>query len=164
MAQTCVYTIDILCCFCQFLRMRPRQRSEPESILALQQFYKEVGRRVREARQRANNMTQKALAMTVGLTRTSLTNIEKGRQKMLLHTFTDIAIALGVGVADLLPGNEKILSGLQGDLLASLAPEERGFIERAIGAGGSYEIKQTTSNKNESKRITGSKPHHQRPS
>src|SRR5688572_23500510 len=126
------------------ITMRPRQRSEPESIFVLREFYKEVGHRVREARKRANNMTQKALAMTVGLTRTSLTNIEKGRQKMLLHTFIDIAAALGVDVADLLPRKDKILIGFQVKLLASLAPEERGFIERAIGAGGSYENKDAT--------------------
>lgn len=157
-----VYTIDFRAGLCEFLHMRPRQRSEPESIVALQQFYKEVGARVREARKRANNMTQKALAMTVGLTRTSLTNIEKGRQKMLLHTFTDIAIALGVDVADLLPRNEKILTGLEDRVLASLLPEERGFIERAVGVGGSYENKQTTTNTNGSKRIAGNKPNNQR--
>lgn len=142
--------------------MRPRQRSEPETIIALQQFYKEVGQRVREARKRANNMTQKALAMTVGLTRTSLVNIEKGRQKMLLHTFTDIATAIGANVSDLLPRNEKMLTGLEGKLLASFSPEERGFIERAIGAGGSYENKQTTNNKNGSNRTAGNKPNIQR--
>jgi DNA-binding XRE family transcriptional regulator len=141
--------------------MRPRQRSEPESIFALQQFYKEVGQRVREARKRANNMTQKALAMTVGLTRTSLVNIEKGRQKMLLHTFTDIATAVGASVADLLPRNQKMLTGLEGKLLASFSPEERGFIERAVGAGGSYENKQTTNHKNGSKRTSGIKSNNQ---
>jgi DNA-binding XRE family transcriptional regulator len=141
--------------------MRPR-RTEPESLLALQQFYKEVGRRVREARKRANNMTQKALAMTVGLTRTSLTNIEKGRQKMLLHTFIDIATALGAEVCDLLPAKEKVLTDSQVDLLASLAPEERGFIERAIRVGGSYENVQTTINKNGSKRIAAKRQHNQR--
>jgi transcriptional regulator with XRE-family HTH domain len=123
--------------------MRSRRRSEPESIFALQQFYRSVGERVRDARKRANNMTQKALAMTIGLTRTSLTNIEKGRQKILLHTFSDLAVALGVDPVDLLPKKEKVLTGLGVTLPDSLAPDERGFIERAIGAGGTYEIKPT---------------------
>ncbi len=49
------------------------------------------------------NVTQENLAKLVGLTRTSLTNIEKGRQKILLHTFADLASALGVRPAELLP-------------------------------------------------------------
>lgn len=65
-------------------------------------FYKGVGGRVRALRL-AQNITQEALAKLVGLTRTSLTNIEKGRQKILLHTFAELAAALGAPAADLLP-------------------------------------------------------------
>ena len=137
--------------------MRSRQRSTPESVFAAQQFYKDVGQLVRDARKRANNMTQKALAMTVGLTRTSLTNIEKGRQRIMLHTFSEIATALGSEAVDLLPKKEKPLSHLGVDLPASLAPEERGFIERAIGAGGSYANKPTTTDRKASKRTTSKK-------
>lgn len=39
----------------------------------------------------------------VGLTRTSITNVEQGRQKFLLHTLVDIAMALQVEPAGLLP-------------------------------------------------------------
>jgi DNA-binding XRE family transcriptional regulator len=67
-------------------------------------FYEEVGRRIREARlRRKPKLTQQALAKQVGLTRTSITNVEKGRQKFLLHTLTDIARALQVDPASLLP-------------------------------------------------------------
>jgi transcriptional regulator with XRE-family HTH domain len=65
-------------------------------------FYAEIGRRVRGARERAG-LTQEALAARVGLSRTSLTNIERGRQKMLLHTLCGIAQATGVKPARLLP-------------------------------------------------------------
>jgi hypothetical protein len=37
------------------------------------------------------------------LTRTSIINIEKGRQQLLVHTLVDIAGALGVPVVELLP-------------------------------------------------------------
>jgi hypothetical protein len=67
---------------------------------------------------------------------------------MLLHTFVDIASALGVDVPDLLPAREKALKGVDVNLLASRPPEERSFIERAIGAGGTYENKDSTTNKN----------------
>lgn len=144
--------------------MRPKQRIKPESVAALIQFYQDVGLRVRDARKKANNMTQKALAMNVGLTRTSLTNIEKGRQKLLLHTFTEIAVALGVEAIDLLPDKNKPLNGLGVNLPASLAPEERGFIERAIGSGGSYENKTTTTYRNGSSKTSSAKRNNRSPS
>ncbi len=65
-------------------------------------FYVEIGRRVRLARERAG-LTQDALAARVSLSRTSVTNIEKGRQKVLLHTFCGLAAALGVAPTTLLP-------------------------------------------------------------
>jgi DNA-binding XRE family transcriptional regulator len=136
--------------------MRPRQRNKTETI-ALGQFYKDVGRRVRDARLKASNMTQKALAVTVGLTRTSLTNIEKGRQKILLHTFTEIAKALDVDVIDLLPTKLKDFKDLGVNLPLSLAPEERGFIERAISSGEIYENNKTTTDRKGSGNVVAGK-------
>jgi transcriptional regulator with XRE-family HTH domain len=65
-------------------------------------FYSELGRRVRKAREE-RGLTQEALASLVSLTRTSVTNIEKGRQKILTHTLVDLAMALQTSCADLLP-------------------------------------------------------------
>lgn len=59
----------------------------------------------------SENVTQEALAKLVGLTRTSLTNIEKGRQKILLHTFADLAAALRVAPAELLPPDKGSAKG-----------------------------------------------------
>src|SRR4051812_27182567 len=58
-------------------------------------FYREVGLKIRHARDQ-KGFTQERLAETIRLSRTSLTNIEKGRQKFLLHTFAEIASALSV--------------------------------------------------------------------
>jgi transcriptional regulator with XRE-family HTH domain len=66
------------------------------------EFYAEVGRRVRMAREAAG-LTQDALADRVELSRTSVTNIEKGRQKIALHTLCKVASAVGVEPASLLP-------------------------------------------------------------
>lgn len=67
-------------------------------------FYQEVGRRIRDARKRRKpTLTQEDLAERVGLTRTSITNLERGRQKTLLHTLADIADALQVHASSLLP-------------------------------------------------------------
>ncbi len=77
-------------------------------------FYREVGQNVRRKREQLG-LTQEALALQVALTRTSITNIEKGRQKLLLHTLVDIAHALSVDPALLLPaiidGSKERLDG-----------------------------------------------------
>lgn len=71
-------------------------------MLNRQSFYAEVGRRLYRARRRAG-LTQEGLAELVGLSRTSITNIEKGRQKLLLHTLGDLAKVLNVEASALLP-------------------------------------------------------------
>ncbi len=65
-------------------------------------FYIELGQNVRMKREQIG-LTQEALASQVALTRTSITNIEKGRQKLLLHTFVDLAHALNIEPSLLLP-------------------------------------------------------------
>jgi DNA-binding XRE family transcriptional regulator len=64
-------------------------------------YYVALGRQIAAVRQA--KMTQEDLARTVALTRTSIVNIEKGRQQVLVHTLVDIARALGVPVTELLP-------------------------------------------------------------
>jgi transcriptional regulator with XRE-family HTH domain len=63
-------------------------------------FYLCLGQRVRHARRKAG-LTQAVLAARVGLTRASVTNIEKGRQKVLAHTLWRLAGTLGVLPEDL---------------------------------------------------------------
>jgi transcriptional regulator with XRE-family HTH domain len=72
----------------------------------LEQVYRTVGERIRDERKR-QNITQDELALQVGLTRTSITNMEKGRQKLLLHTLIQIANILGIPPARLLPTFER---------------------------------------------------------
>jgi transcriptional regulator with XRE-family HTH domain len=68
---------------------------------ANRKFYAAVGGRVAKAR--TGRMTQEALAGKTSLTRTSIINIEKGRQQILVHTLVDIAQALQVPLTDLIP-------------------------------------------------------------
>ncbi len=65
-------------------------------------FYADFGRRVRTARDAAG-LTQQQLADRLGLTRSSIANMEAGRQKALLHMTAAIAETTGVAAADLLP-------------------------------------------------------------
>lgn len=83
------------------------------------EFYAEVGRLVRVAREAAG-ITQDALADKVELSRTSVTNIEKGRQKIALHTLFLVAAAVGVEPASLLPPRSK--SGAGGRTAADRVP------------------------------------------
>ena len=62
----------------------------------------EFGYTLRLARERLG-LTQDSLATQVMLSRTSVTNIEKGRQKVLAHTICRLAGALNVLPAELLP-------------------------------------------------------------
>lgn len=62
-----------------------------------------VGLRIRIIRE-ALDMTQGDLAKRVGLTRVSVTNIEIGRQRLLLHTVEQFAKALGTTPKNLLKG------------------------------------------------------------
>jgi transcriptional regulator with XRE-family HTH domain len=94
-------------------------------------LYRHVGGRIRAAR--GKELSQDALALAVGLTRSSISNIEKGRQKLLLHTLVDIANALKVEAATLLPPRPSETTLDEPGQLAQLPEKERAFIESAIG-------------------------------
>lgn len=70
-------------------------------------LYEMMGRSIRELRTSrlgANGaMTQAELAKAVGLERTSITNLEKGSQKVPLHVLYAVCLVLGADVADVLP-------------------------------------------------------------
>ena len=94
-------------------------------------FYRHVGEKIRE--RRGKNLSQDALAMAVGLSRSSISNIEKGRQKLLLHTLVDIADALNVEAAALLPSRATEPQIEDIGQMAQLPENERAFIQSAIG-------------------------------
>lgn len=70
---------------------------------ATNEFYAAVGSRIQGYRKQ-RGLTQTDLAEAVGLKRSSLCNVEAGRQHPLLHTFVMLAQVLGVSIADLMPG------------------------------------------------------------
>src|SRR4051812_27594425 len=74
------------------------------NVRRVERFYQEFGRLLREARERPESkITQKQLADRVGLSRTSITNIELGKQHIPLHTLFALATAVGIKPSDLLP-------------------------------------------------------------
>lgn len=58
-------------------------------------------------RRKKAGVSQEKLAKILGLTRTSVTNIESGRQPIQLHTLYAIADAIGVNPTDLMPNVSK---------------------------------------------------------
>jgi transcriptional regulator with XRE-family HTH domain len=66
------------------------------------QFYRQFGGQLRERRRRLG-LTQESLAEDVGLSRTSITNIERGEQRILLHQLYSFADKLKVRPEKLLP-------------------------------------------------------------
>jgi|SRR5215213_5345306 transcriptional regulator with XRE-family HTH domain len=95
-------------------------------------LYVGLGTLVRARRER-KGMTQSQLADRIGMTRTSITNIEKGRQKVQLHTLYDIAIALDALPAELLPSAEKMEPGaIDVQLPEDAKPEERDWALRVL--------------------------------
>lgn len=61
-----------------------------------------LGEQIRRQR-KARKLNQTDLARRVGLSRTSITNIESGRQALTVHQLFDFAEALGVDAGALLP-------------------------------------------------------------
>lgn len=62
---------------------------------AVEPIYVQVGQRLRMLRQMAG-ISQDEVAVSVGLTRTSIVNIESGRQRVLMHDIAKLAKAVRV--------------------------------------------------------------------
>ena len=98
------------------------------------EFYQQLGAQIRRFRKQ-RKLSQDVLAKLVGLARTSLTNIEQGRQHPTLHTLCEIVECLKVEISELLPSpaaihdpvDLKLFDGVQvrGD-------NELAFIKNAI--------------------------------
>ena len=115
-------------------------------------FYQRFGQHLRQARKSAG-LSQADLAIAIKLTRTSISNIEKGRQKVLLHTFVELLHVLNMKSAELLPAAQSspVLSGLN-----SLARDEREFVERGLGRLGKEKHGSSMdSNSEGSQRVVG---------
>lgn len=96
-------------------------------------FYAELGDKIRRAR-KSSGLTQQALASLVSLTRVSVTNIEMGRQKVMLHTLFDMASALKVEPCDLLPVKPVITPEDWDELLKTRPQDEQTWIRSAVSS------------------------------
>jgi transcriptional regulator with XRE-family HTH domain len=69
-----------------------------------------IGETLRD-RRKQTGMTQTDLASKVGLLRTSITNIEAGRQKPPIQVLYNICLVLGIEAREILPTNAEALQG-----------------------------------------------------
>lgn len=79
----------------------------PTAMIDEKRLYELLGARLRRLREShvgsSGKLTQAALAQAIGLERTSITNIERGNQKVPLHVLYRICEVLQVSIFDLLP-------------------------------------------------------------
>lgn len=80
-------------------------------------IYIALGERIRKRREKLG-LTQQQLAERVDLSRTSVTNIERGRQAVLVHQLAMFAKALDLRLSSLIPSEDETPS------LTRSAPEE----------------------------------------
>lgn len=78
-------------------------------------LYAQFGRQLRTARREAR-LTQQEVAERMGLTRTSVTNIERGIQHISLRQLYLLAAAVGLHPAELLPSPGESSEGLLPEL------------------------------------------------
>lgn len=71
-------------------------------------LYQEIGKRIKSIR-KSKGWTQEDLGELVGLTRTSITNVELGRQRIQIHVLYKFAVALGCDERELLPTAKQIV-------------------------------------------------------
>jgi len=76
--------------------------------MGMDQLYREFGRLLRQRRKDAH-LSQDEVANSVGLARTSITNIETGRQHVSLHALYALANAVGARPHELLPDSGILL-------------------------------------------------------
>jgi transcriptional regulator with XRE-family HTH domain len=105
---------------------------------AAERLYKAFGQRVRDRRTK-NQLSQEALGQEIGLSRTSVTNIERGHQHISLHTLYTLSDVLGVDVSTLLPDKSELVpkGGLSERLEKERLPEGTAqWIESVVSKDG----------------------------
>lgn len=98
-------------------------------------FYAAVGSRVRSTRA-GRGMSQAGLAQQIGFTRSSVSNLEAGRQRIALHLLVQIARALDCEPAALIPEvapTSSVDGAVLDELTEHLDAPAREFVRRAVG-------------------------------
>lgn len=87
--------------------------------MTIESIYQQIGHRIRIERTK-RSLSQEYIAEKAGLSRASIVNIERGRQKIMLHSLYAVANSLGIPVTHLLP-----LSTSSADIENAFADEDQ---------------------------------------
>lgn len=106
-------------------------RKKTRQSAGVSRLYKELGHLLHKHRRKAG-LSQEALAKRVNMSRTSITNIERGRQTISLHLLYAFADALGVEPDVLLPDRKTLLGEAEPVTvdLSALPPDVAEFVRR----------------------------------
>jgi transcriptional regulator with XRE-family HTH domain len=117
-------------------------------VIDRREINQRFGKRLALYRKRAG-LSQERLAEALSLTRTSITNIEHGRQPIQLPTLYAIADALGVEPTDLMPSPPKasVEGPIDGEQLKGLSVKTTNWLARV---SGDMPAKQTENTNGES--------------
>ena len=74
----------------------------------MDRLYRLFGLKVKKIRER-KNLSQAMVAKEIGLSRTSITNIERGHQHISLHLLYEFSRVLGVEIGELLPERAELI-------------------------------------------------------
>jgi transcriptional regulator with XRE-family HTH domain len=87
------------------------------------QLYEEIGDRVKQFRNE-ENLTQEKLANSIGVSRTSIVNIEGGNQHAPLHVLWDIAETLDRDLESLIPSKREVQPNVYDQVDEAYADDE----------------------------------------
>jgi DNA-binding XRE family transcriptional regulator len=83
------------------------------STIDVDRLYQQIGKTIHDLRLAKNpRLTQAGLAELLGVTRTSITNIEKGKQRIPLHLLYTLCAKLSVQISDVIPVVEDVVGQL----------------------------------------------------
>jgi DNA-binding XRE family transcriptional regulator len=83
------------------------------STIDVDRLYQQIGKTIHDLRQaKKPRLTQAGLAELLGVTRTSITNIEKGEQRIPLHLLYTLCAKLSLQISDVIPVVEDVVGQL----------------------------------------------------
>lgn len=122
-----------------FVALTPESICDSVAHMSDLEIYRLIGSRI-AARRKDLRLKQVEVAAQIGLTRASLANIEKGRQKIMMHQIYRIAEALRIeSILDLVPprfstsGPDEPIVFVEGDMREDLRVQAEQFVRRAPG-------------------------------
>ncbi len=98
-------------------------------------FYQALGERMRNARLAAN-VSQGKLAKSVGLSRSSVANIETGRQPIYVDALIRVAEQLRIPILKLIPPGSEEMRQANNKELNRLADDKRHWVIRVLHTPG----------------------------